>query len=123
MRPPQAANFMPRCHIQLTRTDTNLYASNTRTIVKKKRKMVIAREAFFTKVQTGRPFLLPFTPSSSGDPMVVVGGREGRGLMALAQDRSAAAIFEEVEVEVEVNCQVSFHPSLCEPSTLHPHVA
>ena len=32
--------------------------------------MVMARLAFLTKLQMGFPFLFPFTPSSSGDPMV-----------------------------------------------------
>ena len=54
--------------VLLTRTDTNLYASKTKTIVKKNRNIVMAKLAFLTKVHTGTPFLFPFTPSS--DAMV-----------------------------------------------------
>ena len=51
--------------IKLTRTDTNLYASKTRTLVRTKTHIVITRLVFFTNDQMGRPFLFPLVPTSS----------------------------------------------------------
>lgn len=54
-----------RLHHALTRTETNLYASSTKTKVTRNIAAVMMNEAFLTNVHSGRPFLLPLTPPSS----------------------------------------------------------